>query len=72
MGITSRTLRTLEKCPSGNEKNIRKLHKLHGDIESMLAHHNHVLYRSNLKIEFLPNLTYSAPGSIIVTKGLRI
>ena len=75
MGITSwtlRTLRTLEKCPSGNEKNIKKLHKLHGDIKSMLAHHNHMLYRSNLKIEFLPNLTYSTHGSIIVMKGLYI
>ena len=50
MGITSRTLRTLEKCPWGNEKIIGKLHKLHGDIEGMLAHDNHVLHRSNLKI----------------------
>jgi hypothetical protein len=50
--ITSRTLRTLEKCPSGNENNVEIFKKLHGVIEGMLVHHNHVPYRSNSKIEF--------------------
>ena len=45
MGITFRTLRTLlEKRPSGNEQSIGKLHKLHGVIEAMFAHHGHDLY----------------------------
>ena len=37
MGITSRTLRTLEKRPSGDENSIGKLPKLHGAIEDMLV-----------------------------------
>ena len=72
MSITSRTLRTLEKCPSGNENNIEKLQKLHGAIEDMLVQHNHVLHRSNSIIEFSLNLTYSAPDCIIVMKELLI
>jgi len=66
MGIHSRTLRTLEKCPSGNENNIGKLQKLHGVIEGMLVHYNHVLHRSNLSNELSPNLTYSTLDCIIV------
>jgi len=72
MDIPSWTLQTLEKCPSRNENNIEKLQKLHGVIEGMLVHYNHVLHRSNSTIEFSPNLTYSTPNCIIVVKGLRI
>jgi len=71
-GITSWNLRTLEKYPSRNENNIGKLQKLHGVIKGMLVHHNHVLYRSNLTIEFSPNLIYSTLDHIIVIKGLLI
>jgi len=50
MGVTSRTLQTLEKCPSENKNNIGKLQKLHGVIKGILVHYIHVLYRSNLTI----------------------
>jgi len=38
MDITSWTLWTLEKCPSGNENKIEKSQKLHGVLESILVH----------------------------------
>jgi len=72
MGIPSWALQTLEKCPSKNEKNIGKLQKLHGVIEGMLVHHNHMLHRSNSTIECSPNLTYSTPNPIIVVKRICI
>jgi len=53
MDITSWTFQTLEKYPSGNERNIEKLQKLYGVLEGILIHHNHVLHTSNLTIEFL-------------------
>jgi hypothetical protein len=71
-GTPSRTVRTLEECPFGNEKIIGKLQKLHGIIDGMLVHNNHVLCRLNSKIEFFPNLLYLAPAHIIVAKGLCI
>ena len=72
MGITSRTLWTLVKCPSGNESSIEELQNLHGAIEDMLVQHNHVLHRSNPMIEFSLNLTYSALDRIKVMKELLI
>ena len=72
MGITSRTLRTLVKCPSRNENSIGKLQNLHGAIEDMLVQHNHVFHSSNSMIESSLNLKYSALDRIIVLKELLI
>ena len=53
-------------------KKYLKFIKLHGVVEGMFVHNNHVLCNSNSKIDFFPNLTYSVHGHIAVVKGLRI